>query len=159
MKKRLLTIMLASVMAFSVTACGDKKDSVESQVEKNAEAAENMVGYVDKSERTSDVQLCDTIRSAMITSIVDVSANYPSFNPTSMNGNHSLQEILSFNPTVTQAFFECLGISDVSDITASIKSDEGKSGTLCMEIVDSQITVYIEGTTIGAGPNTALYQK
>ena len=110
--------------------------------------APQLIRYIEKTNVASDTQLCDTVRSAIQTAMLDpdvvTATDYStpvSGALTSINGGSTFQAALSEN----------LGM-DPASVSAQLKSKSAKNGTITVSIIgDNRIIVGVSGTTIQAG--------
>ena len=115
--------------------------------------APQLIKYIEKSRQAADIQLCDTVKTAIVTATSDpavVTANETCpFNasPKAVTGSAG-------ETKWNKAFTSILGVNDP---TTLLKSTYAKGKTItCVVENDTQVTVYANGAPgIGAGVNTA----
>ena len=120
--------------------------------------APQLIKYIEKSKISSDTQLCDTVRTAITTSLSDpevVNAN-PSYSAAG-----AAETIIGVS-TLGNAISDIIGTSVPS---SQLRSTTAKGSTISYTIENgSQITVYVNASFngakagIGAGPATSLYK-
>ena len=110
--------------------------------------APQLIKYIEKSRISSDTQLCDTVRSAITTAVLDpavVEANID------IPDSSDADTIAARTDALGSAVSSILGTNAPSD---QLKSTTAGDGPISVKIVDgNQITVAVEGTGIGAGPD------
>lgn len=149
MKKKLLMLALTLALAFGMVACGDKDDDDKAVNEETNE-----------SKTESDIQLCDTIRSAFTTTLLDPDMYMlPDFNPEAFNGVHTLKDNLEYNATFAKYFYDIMGCSSVDEIEAQLKSPDALGNVVYVEVLNgNQVTVWVEKTSIAVGPNADAHK-
>lgn len=112
--------------------------------------APQLIKYIEKSNVSSDTQLCDSVRTAITTAMMDPAViNNPSYTaPTS--GVHTLADLLNdATDPLTMAVLDTLGAADAGAVNAQLKSTlhtNAKANTvgISVEIVNSNnVIVYV----------------
>lgn len=113
--------------------------------------APQLIKYIEKSRQSADIQLCDTVKTAIVTAtsdpaVVTADEKCP-FNSTakSVKGAGS--------PKWKKAFTTIVGTDDPSQLLKSTHAN--KQDMQCVVENDTQVTVWVKGASgIGAGVNT-----
>ena len=116
--------------------------------EKARQEAE-MARYIEKSNVSSDIQLCKSIKTAMEVSATDAAvANEPDYEPFREGDRGSVLSLIRGGKTYMSSYREALGIDDTSDVREMIKSTLGKKeGDIkYVWVSDSSVVVYIDNT-------------
>ena len=101
--------------------------------------APQLIKYIEKTNESSDTQLCDTIRSALTTAAMDPDIVKDGHGPNM--GGTTVASVCS-DSTYKTAVEEILGVS-VANLGSQLKSKAGKSAGLHVSITGSNaITVY-----------------
>ncbi len=117
--------------------------------------APQLIKYIEKSRQSADIQLCDTVKTAMTTAMSDpavVTANETPW-PDS-TGCDVMTAIPSASTKMKNAFSNILGTTNPS---GQLKSTYAKSAAIIYRLSNgNQLTVMASGKSgIGAGPDTA----
>ena len=110
--------------------------------------APQLIKYIEKSNVSSDAQLCDTIRSAITTSMSDSEVVLASDYKGISDGQSYTVATLETagGSTFTKAFEEALGCTK-TDIAKQVKSQPVKgTDAFIIAISGSQIQVYLNGS-------------
>lgn len=115
--------------------------------------APQLIKYIEKTNVSSDVQLCKTLKTAMETAATDAAvANETAYTPyasgaTGDTGSDSAFKMPGGN-VYASSLEETLGVKSVSDLNSQIKSTLGKkTGKISFVWVsDSSVVVYIDKT-------------
>lgn len=113
--------------------------------------APQLIKYIEKSRQSADIQLCDTVKTAIVTAtsdpaVVTADEKCP-FDATakSVKGAGS--------PKWKKAFTTIVGTDDPSQLLKSTHAN--KQDMKCIVENDTQVTVWVQGASgIGAGVNT-----
>ena len=112
--------------------------------------APQLIKYIEKTNVSSDVQLCKTLKTAMETAATDAAvANETGYTPFKTNDSGNTKSFENPGGTVYMSSLEeTLGVKNVSDLNSQIKSTLGKSrGQLdYVWVSDSSVVVYIDQT-------------
>lgn len=116
--------------------------------------APQLIKYIEKSRQSADIQLCDTVKTAMTTAMSDpavVTANETPWPDGS--GCNVVTAIPASSTKMKKAFSNILGTTNPS---AQLKSTYAKSATIVYRLSNgNQLTVMASGKSgIGAGPDT-----
>lgn len=111
--------------------------------------APQLIKYIEKTNESSDTQLCDTVRSALTTAALDPDLVREGIGP-NLSGT-TIASVCS-DPSYQKAVEEILGVS-VANLNSQLKSKAGSAAGLNVKIVNSnQITVYVN-SSIKSGTN------
>lgn len=177
MKKRIVLLMLLAATSLAIVGCGsaakiaELREDFESAMEDgDYDEAEDILDemkdldsdnedyrdckkeYKNATDIDSKIQLCDTIRTAVTTALMDPEVvNSPTYNVAS--GDNELGDFLDQSGAAIQTeVFEILGVESVDDIYKQMYT----KGDIRINIANGiQITVYVdEGSdiTVYAGP-------
>ncbi len=119
--------------------------------------APQLIKYIEKSRQASDVQLCDTVKTAIVTATSDpavVTANESC--PSAFAGTSGAAVSTTVSGASAHwknAFSSILGTTDPGTM---LKSTLAKGKTMNCKIVnDTQVTVWVAGASgVGAGVDT-----
>lgn len=113
---------------------------------------EQLIKYINKSKEASDLQLCDTLRTAISVALTDPDYISSSSYKTIAPGDYSISNFTNESDALGQLVVEIIGTNDP---VALLQSKDAKaSGTIKVHIGEtSQITVYVPDTEIMAGPS------
>ena len=110
--------------------------------------APQLIKYIEKTNVSSDIQLCDSVRTALTTAIMD---------PDNAKAGATLNDGSGAVSTISDASIkstaeEILGVS-LGNLASQVKSKTGKSGTLTYKKNGNQLKVYFSNaeTTIYSG--------
>lgn len=107
--------------------------------------APQLIKYIEKTNVSSDTQLCDTVKSAITTAMMDPAViAAPNNGIPSNTAMSSVTTITTGNP-FGDAFYEIVGKSSASDLTGALKSsnENGKVNDIRFAIVGSN-SVHVE---------------
>lgn len=147
MKKRLFVILMAALLVVSFIGCSNQKDSsdtAQSEEEADEEADE-------ESNVSSDQQLCDVVRTAIITAMMDPELIHdPSYTPPT--GVNDLAAVLTNGGSAFEnSVLMILGVNSAQDIIDQLKStchdgEKASSAGIMVEIQNgNNVTVYVPG--------------
>ena len=112
--------------------------------------APQLIKYIEKTNESSDTQLCDTIRSALTTAALD--PDIVKKGQGIKTGNGMTVANACDGSDMVSAVNDILGVS-VGDVSAQLKSKAGKASGIKVTVVGSnQITVYCT-SSIKSGTN------
>ncbi len=100
-----------------------------------------LLAYIEKTRKSSDLQICDTVRSAVITAFYDP-AVIGQGSAVPSDGEYTLAEICNqgmFGDVVV----ECLG-ADAASTEALLQSSKAAGGHIMVVIEGTKVTVYCE---------------
>lgn len=143
-----IIVAVVAIIAIVLVIVLGKKDDDEISPEQQE--------YIEKSRISSDKQLCDTVRSAITTSLLDPDVNDNPAYKVPTPGTYSLSEICNMN-VLGQCVEEIIG-TDAKGAEAELKSKNAKGSRLMVLLggegsIINQVTVYAEDdTSIKAGP-------
>ena len=117
--------------------------------------APQLIKYIEKSRQAADVQLCDTVKTAIVTATSDPAV--VTANETCPFGESASQVSSTVNGAESKwkaAFTTILGTTNPDSM---LKSTHAKNHNMYCKIEnDTQVTVYVSGASgIGAGVDTA----
>ena len=111
--------------------------------------APQLIKYIEKTNVSSDTQLCDTVKSAITTAMMDPEVLAESASVTKINGLSSSDQLLSgLNGTTKfeSSVAEALGCS-VSDVDSQLKSWNAGTAHVSFKVVSSNsVHVTIAGS-------------
>ena len=108
--------------------------------------APNVLKYVETSRESADKQVADTIRSAVMTALVDPSVVATDL-PAAGNGK-ALADVCGGTNSFTQTVMSNAGVTQVTDLTSALKSKKLKGGTVTVDIsAQNEVVVHIETTS------------
>lgn len=108
--------------------------------------APNVLKYVETSRESADKQVADTIRSAVMTALVDPSVVATDL-PAAGNGK-ALSAVCGSTDSFTQTVMSNAGVTQVTDLTSALKSKKLKGGTITVDITsENAVTVHITTTS------------
>lgn len=147
MKKRLFVVLMAALLVVSFIGCSNQKDSsdtAQSEEEADEEADE-------ESNVSSDLQLCDIVRTAIITAMMDPEVIHdPSYTPPT--GVNDLAAVLTNGGSAFEdSFLMILGVDSAQDIIDQLKStchdgSKASSAGIMVEIQNgNNVSVYVPG--------------
>lgn len=112
--------------------------------------APQLLKYVERSRESSDKQVADTVRTAVVTAMLDPAVEDAPGTPTAYTG--SLTEVLgltSTNPKFVEAVSATLNGESAADVNARLKSKEYKPASgdaFEIKIDGTQVTVTMKST-------------
>ncbi|MCI6664665.1 MAG: type II secretion system GspH family protein [Lachnospiraceae bacterium] len=107
--------------------------------------APNVLKYVETSRESADKQVADTIRSAVMTALVDPSVVATDL-PAAGNGK-ALSAVCGSTNSFTQTVMSNAGVTQVTDLTSALKSKKLKGGAITVDITsENAVTVHITTT-------------
>jgi len=114
--------------------------------------APQLIKYIEKSRQSADIQLCDTVKTAIVTATSDpavVTAN----EVCPFDATGKAVDSVSAESHWKKAFTSIIGTDKPSGL---LKSTHAKSKPMSCKIVnDTQVTVWVQGASgIGAGVDT-----
>lgn len=118
--------------------------------------APQLIKYIEKSKVSSDKSLCDTVRSAVSTALLDPDVNDDDNYSVPSNGTYTLSDVIGMK-VLGDEVKNILG-TDAAGTQKQLKSKKAKKGTIQVILggdgdVPNQVTVYVkEDPTIKAGP-------
>lgn len=147
MKKRLFVILMAALLVVSFIGCSNQKDSsdtAQSEEESDEESDE-------ESNVSSDLQLCDIVRTAIITAMMDPELIHdPSYTPPT--GVNDLAAVLTNGGSAFEnSVLVILGVNSAQDIIDRLKStchdgEKASSAGIMVEIQNgNDVIVYVPG--------------
>ncbi len=111
--------------------------------------APQLIKYIEKTNVSSDVQLCKTIKTAMETAAADAAvANETNYTPF-VAGDSGGTALMTRNGSVyNSSLEETLGVKKTTELTSQIKSTLGKktNDISFYWVSDSSVVVYINNT-------------
>ena len=108
--------------------------------------APNVLKYVETSRESADKQVADTIRSAVMTALVDPSVVATDL-PAAGDGK-ALSAVCGSTNSFTQTVMSNAGVTQVTDLTSALKSKKLKGGTITVDITsENAVTVHITTTS------------
>ncbi len=121
--------------------------------------APQLIRYIEKTKESSDVQLLDTVRSAVTTAILDPTVVTDS-SVTLPTGSKPLSDFMNGTNALNKAIQETLGATTATDVQGQLKSKICKGKTINVEIKNgNSVVVTCEtlsvGTTSGGGSAAA----
>lgn len=147
MKKRLFVILMAALLVVSFIGCSNQKDSsdtAQSEEESDEESDE-------ESNVSSDLQLCDIVRTAIITAMMDPELIYDS-SYTPPTGVNDLAAVLTNGGSAFEnSVLMILGVNSAQDIIDRLKStchdgEKASSAGIMVEIQNgNDVIVYVPG--------------
>ena len=104
--------------------------------------APNVLKYVESSRESADKQVADTLRTAVMTALVDPSVTATDI-PAAGNGK-ALTDVCGATNTFTQMVLSNAGATQVTDITGALKSKKLKGGTITVDIsAQNEVVVHV----------------
>lgn len=103
--------------------------------------APNVLKYVESSRESADKQVADTLRTAVMTAMVD-----PTVTATDLPsaGAHALADVAGTTNSFTKMVLSNAGATSTSDITNALKSKKLKGGTFTVTITaENEVVVTI----------------
>lgn len=155
MKKRLFVVLMAALLVVSFIGCSnqnDSSDTVQSEEESEEEFDEESDEESDeKSNVSSDLRLCDTVKTALITAMMDPEViNDPGY--TQPTGVNDLATVLTNGGSAFEnEVLNMLGVDSAQDVIDQLKStchDGGKASSagIMVEIPQpNNVIVYVPG--------------
>ncbi len=121
--------------------------------------APQLIRYIEKTKESSDVQLLDTVRSAVTTAILDPTVVTDS-TVTIPTGQSDLSAFMNGTSALNKAIQETLGATTAADVQSQLKSKICKGKTIKVEVKNgNSVVVTCEtlsvGTTSGGGSAAA----
>ena len=108
--------------------------------------APNVLKYVESSRESADKQVADTIRTAVMTALVDPSIDAKDI-PDAGNGK-ALSAVCGTTNSFTKAVLSNAGAAQITDLTGALKSKKLKDGTITVDITsENAVTVHITTTS------------
>ena len=108
--------------------------------------APQLIKYIEKTNVSSDIQLCDSVRTALTTAIMD--PDNAKAGATLADGSGAVSGIS--DASIKSTAEEILGVS-LGNLSSQVKSKTGKSGTLTYKKNGNQLKVYFSNA------ETAIY--
>ncbi len=112
--------------------------------------APQLIKYIEKTNVSSDIQLCKTIKTAMETACTDAEvANDTDYTPFAEGDDGEIKSLTSSSKGKVwyDSFEETLGVKNVADVNKQIKSTLGKKSTIeYLWVADGSVVVYIPNT-------------
>ncbi len=119
--------------------------------------APQLIRYIDKTNQSSDVQLLDSVKSAVQTAMLDpdvVAAGGGFTLDTDGNATMTLGDVFDADKIGDEVALT-LGEDAAADVEAQLKSKAAKGETISVEIVNSNKVIVSAGTlTVGDGTTT-----
>lgn len=116
--------------------------------------APQLIRYIDKTNQSSDVQLLDSVKSAVQTAMLDpdvVAAGGGFTLDDDGNATFSLSDVFSTDKIGDEVKLT-LGEESAADVEAQLKSKAAKNNSISVEIVNSNKVIVSAGTlTVGDG--------
>lgn len=113
--------------------------------------APQLIKYIEKSNVSSDTQLCDSVRTAITTAMMDPAViNDPAYSAPA-SGVHTLATLVVSGTVFGDAVLDTLGAADADAVNSQLKStthNNAKANTvgISVEIVNSNnVIVYVPG--------------
>lgn len=111
--------------------------------------APQLIRYIEKTKESSDVQLLDTVRSAVTTAILDPTVVTDS-TVTIPTGKQELSKFMDGSSALDKAIQETLGASKAADVQGQLKSKDCKGKKIEVEIKNGNtVIVYCNKLTVG----------
>ena len=108
--------------------------------------APNVLKYVESSRESADKQVADTIRTAVMTALVDPSIDAADI-PAAGNGK-ALSDVCGTTNSFTKAVLSNAGATQITELTSALKSKKLKDGTITVDITsENAVTVHITATS------------
>ena len=108
--------------------------------------APNVLKYVESSRESADKQVADTIRTAVMTALVDPSIDAKDI-PDAGNGK-ALSAVCDTTNSFTKAVLSNAGVTQITELTSALKSKKLKDGTITVDITsENAVTVHITTTS------------
>ncbi len=110
--------------------------------------APQLIKYIEKTNVSSDTQLCDTVKTAITTAMMDPEILADSASVTKINGLGSGKQALSGLSGSTKfesAIKEALGVSAIGDVNGQLKSS-GATAVSFQVVSSNSVHVMIDGT-------------
>lgn len=109
--------------------------------------APQLIKYIEKSNVSSDTQLCDSVKTAITTAMMDPAViNDPAY-ASPGSGTYTLADLLDTSDPLKDAVLDTLGATAVADVTAQLKSTDhnnAKAAQIKIEIINSNnVIVYV----------------
>ena len=111
--------------------------------------APQLIKYIEKTNVSSDVQLCKTVKTAMETAATDAAvANETAYTPFAAGDKGDTDDMKRGGNVYNSSLEETLGVNSPADLKSQIKSTLGKKkGDISFVWVsDSSVVVYIDQT-------------
>lgn len=113
--------------------------------------APQLIKYIEKSNVSSDTQLCDSVRTAITTAMMDPAViNDPAYvAPTA--GVHPLSTLVTSGTVFGDAVLDTLGAANAAAVDAQLKStlhggSKASTAGISVEIInDNNVIVYVPG--------------
>ena len=110
--------------------------------------APQLIKYIEKTNVSSDTQLCDTVKTAVTTAVMDPEVLNDSSSVTTISGWSSptaLSTLSGTTPKCTSSVLEALGVSQGSQANSQLKSS-GATGVTFQVMGANSVHVWIAGT-------------
>ena len=111
--------------------------------------APQLIKYIEKTNVSSDIQLCKTVKTAMETAATDAAvANESDYTPFSSGEKGDVSAIKVGGKVYMSSMEETLGVKNLGDVDKQIKSTLGKKTKKVsyVWVSDSSVVVYIDNT-------------
>jgi prepilin-type N-terminal cleavage/methylation domain-containing protein len=120
--------------------------------------APQLIKYIEKTNVSSDTQLCDTVKTAVTTAVMDPEILNDSASVTTISGWSTPQQLSGISgttPKVNSSILEALGVSSGADANSQLKSSGAATNGVSFQVVSSNsVHVWISGTD-ATGKKTA----
>lgn len=111
--------------------------------------APQLIRYIEKTKESSDVQLLDTVRSAVTTAILDPTVVTDS-SVTIPTGQKGLSDFMDGNNALNKAIQETLGATTANQVQGQLKSKICKGKSIKVEVKNGNtVVVTCETLTVG----------
>ncbi len=110
--------------------------------------APQLIKYIEKTNVSSDTQLCDTVKTAVTTTVMDPEVLNDSGAKTTISGWSSDTQISSITSTsdkAESAVLEALGVSSGTDVDSQLKSSAAQNVHF-MVVSSNSVHVWIPNT-------------
>lgn len=108
--------------------------------------APQLIKYIEKTNVSSDTQLCDSVKTAVTTAMMDPSVINATNSGLPASGT-PYTDVPTANTAFASAFFEIMGKDDFAGINAGLKSWNSGTAAVKYEVVGSNsVHVWIEGS-------------
>ena len=111
--------------------------------------APQLIKYIEKSNVSSDTQLCDSVRTAITTAMMDPAViNASDYTAPSGSSIAFATLLTNGGSTFSDAVLDTLGASAATDVTDQLKStmhDNNKANNITIDIInDNNVIVYVK---------------
>jgi len=108
--------------------------------------APNVLKYVESSRESADKQVADTLRTAIMTAMVDPSVTATDL-PAAGTGK-ALSAVAGTTNSFTKLVLSNAGVAQATDITGSLKSKKLKGATITVDISsENEVVVHVTSST------------